>query len=131
MMQEGQAPADWSADPMGRHQYRYWDGASWTGHVADGGEASEDPLGGVAADSSAGAPAEPDMTIESLVREFMVDHESDLTLMDIDWIRRIVNEGCSAEVLRVAHIHSGKTVHLFMKELAGHHFIERVPWQTA
>lgn len=37
-------PAAWYADPLGRHQYRYWDGASWTDHVADDGRASVDPL---------------------------------------------------------------------------------------
>ena len=30
-------PANWYPDPMGRHQYRYWDGAQWTQHVADDG----------------------------------------------------------------------------------------------
>ncbi len=40
----GAAPADWYPDPTGRHQYRYWDGATWTEHVADGGESGLDPL---------------------------------------------------------------------------------------
>lgn len=39
----GSAPG-WYADPSGRHQYRYWDGASWTADVADSGQASVDPL---------------------------------------------------------------------------------------
>lgn len=34
----------WHADPMGRHQFRYWDGSFWTDHVADGGTASIDPV---------------------------------------------------------------------------------------
>lgn len=38
--------ADWYEDPTKRHQYRYWDGASWTPHVADNGKASIDPLEG-------------------------------------------------------------------------------------
>ncbi len=38
------APPAWYADPMGRHEYRYWDGAAWTVHVADAGEQSTDPL---------------------------------------------------------------------------------------
>lgn len=38
------AAADWYPDPVGRHQYRYWDGTSWTDHVADDGKASVDPL---------------------------------------------------------------------------------------
>lgn len=39
-----QAAADWCEDPTGRHQYRYWDGASWTDHVSDDGRQSVDPL---------------------------------------------------------------------------------------
>src|SRR5215472_12322174 len=37
-------PAGWYADPAGRHEYRYWDGASWTSGVADGGITANDPL---------------------------------------------------------------------------------------
>lgn len=37
-------PAAWYIDPAGRHQYRYWDGATWTDHVADNGAQSLDPL---------------------------------------------------------------------------------------
>jgi hypothetical protein len=40
----GTAP-DWYPDPAGRHEFRYWDGASWTQNVADGGAQSVDPLG--------------------------------------------------------------------------------------
>jgi uncharacterized RDD family membrane protein YckC len=36
-------PARWAPDPLGRHQYRYWDGAQWTDHVADDGRVSADP----------------------------------------------------------------------------------------
>jgi hypothetical protein len=38
-------PAQWYADPTGRHEYRYWDGSSWTSHVADAGQTASDPLG--------------------------------------------------------------------------------------
>jgi hypothetical protein len=38
------APAGWIADPTGRHQFRYWDGAAWTDVVADNGQQSADPL---------------------------------------------------------------------------------------
>ncbi|MDH3705168.1 MAG: DUF2510 domain-containing protein [Acidimicrobiia bacterium] len=34
----------WHADPLGRHESRYWDGAQWTEHVADAGVQSTDPL---------------------------------------------------------------------------------------
>jgi FtsH-binding integral membrane protein len=37
-------PAHWAADPSGRHEYRYWDGARWTDHVADQGRPSLDPI---------------------------------------------------------------------------------------
>lgn len=37
-------PADWYPDPTGRHAHRYWDGAVWTGHVADNGVSSWDPI---------------------------------------------------------------------------------------
>jgi hypothetical protein len=40
----GGAKPDWYEDPMGRHQYRYWDGMAWTADVADSGQTSTDPL---------------------------------------------------------------------------------------
>jgi hypothetical protein len=35
-------PPNWLADPTGRHELRYWNGAAWTTHVADDGKQSED-----------------------------------------------------------------------------------------
>jgi Protein of unknown function (DUF2510)/HIRAN domain len=39
----------WYTDPTGRHEYRYWDGTSWTDRVADqsivGSDSSEMPAG--------------------------------------------------------------------------------------
>lgn len=41
------APAGaWHPDPTGRHQQRWWDGATWTDQVADNGAVSTDPAGG-------------------------------------------------------------------------------------
>jgi hypothetical protein len=37
------APPQWSPDPSGRHQLRYWDGSAWSHHVADAGLTSTDP----------------------------------------------------------------------------------------
>jgi thiol:disulfide interchange protein len=37
-------PPGWFPDPTGRHDHRWWDGAEWTGHVADAGVASLDGL---------------------------------------------------------------------------------------
>lgn len=36
-------PAGWYPDPTGRHQHRYWQGATWTELVSDAGCTSNDP----------------------------------------------------------------------------------------
>jgi hypothetical protein len=36
-------PPSWAADPTGRHQWRYWDGKTWTDFVGDNGRQSRDP----------------------------------------------------------------------------------------
>lgn len=57
-MPEQQNPAaDWYADPLRRDQYRYWDGAQWTQHVADEGVASVDALEATAETQAAGTDA--------------------------------------------------------------------------
>jgi uncharacterized protein YxjI len=37
------APAGWFADPLGRHEMRYYDGTQWTEHVSSHGRTSIDP----------------------------------------------------------------------------------------
>ncbi len=37
------SPAAWYADPLGRHEFRYYDGAQWTEHVSSHGRTSIDP----------------------------------------------------------------------------------------
>ncbi len=37
-------PAGWYGDPSGRHQYRYWNGTSWTEQVMSNNTQSVDPL---------------------------------------------------------------------------------------
>ncbi len=36
-------PPGWHPDPSGRHEYRYWDGYTWTAGVSDQGIESIDP----------------------------------------------------------------------------------------
>jgi uncharacterized protein len=38
--------AQWYSDPSGRHEYRYWNGASWTDGIANNGQAGKDALAG-------------------------------------------------------------------------------------
>jgi hypothetical protein len=38
------SPPGWFPDPAARHETRYWDGARWTEHVADGQTTSTDPV---------------------------------------------------------------------------------------
>lgn len=52
-------PPGWNPDPTGRHEYRYWDGSSWTDDVSDQGVTAVDPLGGGAAGGEQTAPFEP------------------------------------------------------------------------
>jgi len=40
----GGAAPGWYPDPSGRHQFRYWNGVTWTEHVSTGGTTSTDPL---------------------------------------------------------------------------------------
>jgi hypothetical protein len=39
------AGSGWFPDPARAHQFRYFDGFSWTDHVSDGGTTSHSPLG--------------------------------------------------------------------------------------
>ena len=54
----------WNPDPAGRHEYRYWDGSTWTDDVSDNGVTSTDPIGAAggapgATDPAPTAPLEP------------------------------------------------------------------------
>jgi len=40
---ESAVPAGWYADPSGRFELRYWDGAAWTEHVSRAGQQFTDP----------------------------------------------------------------------------------------
>jgi len=57
----GEPQAAWYADPFGRHEQRWWDGARWTEKVRDSGVSGIDPPGITEAPHGFGetAPAEP------------------------------------------------------------------------
>ncbi len=40
----GPITPDWYPDPMGRHEFRFWDGTSWTEHVSSHGRQSTDAM---------------------------------------------------------------------------------------
>ncbi|MGP5714514.1 DUF4041 domain-containing protein [Brachybacterium tyrofermentans] len=44
MNEKGTTPQGWYHDPSGRHELRWWDGASWRDAVIDQGIRSDDPL---------------------------------------------------------------------------------------
>ena len=48
-MSEGEIPAAWHPDPLGRNELRYWDGTGWTDHVSSNGVQAIDPVQGTAA----------------------------------------------------------------------------------
>lgn len=49
----------WHLDPSGRHQHRFWDGATWTDQVADNGVTDRDPLPSAAPEGGGGRPTDP------------------------------------------------------------------------
>ncbi len=55
-MSELVAPGGWHPDPLGRHEFRWWDGAIWTANVSDRGVAAVDPAGLGVAVASEGEP---------------------------------------------------------------------------
>ncbi|MGM1016780.1 MAG: DUF4041 domain-containing protein [Actinomycetota bacterium] len=55
-MSNDTTPAYWAADPTGRYEQRYWDGAVWTEHVYSGGMQSVDALAGSAAQQDSASP---------------------------------------------------------------------------
>ncbi|NNE11301.1 MAG: DUF2510 domain-containing protein [Ilumatobacter sp.] len=44
-MNDPSFPSGWFPDPLGRHEYRFFNGRSWTSDVSDGGQRYVDPLG--------------------------------------------------------------------------------------
>lgn len=55
------APAGWHPDPRGRHEHRYWDGTTWTDHVADAGQMSIDPVDEVSTPIAPSGPSRVDL----------------------------------------------------------------------
>jgi Septum formation/Protein of unknown function (DUF2510) len=49
----------WNPDPTGRHEYRYWDGTTWTDDVSDNGITSVDPVTAGGPGAAPTAPYEP------------------------------------------------------------------------
>jgi len=54
----GTHPANWYPDPLGRHEYRYFDGNQWTEHVSDHGRQGVDPPVGTSTVPTVNRPTE-------------------------------------------------------------------------
>lgn len=52
------SPPNWYPDPMGRHEYRWFDGANWTDSVSSHGVQSLDPVQAPPAPAAAATPAD-------------------------------------------------------------------------
>ena len=84
-----QAPADWYADPFGRHEHRYWDGLQWTEHVASAGQQAVDapivppppqhssqPVNAAAAQPASTRLSTANMKVRRQVRKLGVDDDT-------------------------------------------------------
>jgi Protein of unknown function (DUF2510) len=56
MANEPENRARWLPDPTGRHQYRFWNGSSWSDDVSNNGTTGKDPLGDSPMESPTVAP---------------------------------------------------------------------------
>lgn len=50
-------PSGWFPDPLGRHEHRYFNGATWTSDVSDAGQRRVDPFGTAPGPAPAGGPS--------------------------------------------------------------------------
>lgn len=59
-MSEPSVPPGWFPDPWKEHAFRYWDGATWTGHVSDGAGFTQNAAPGAVPPASwQGGPPNP------------------------------------------------------------------------
>jgi hypothetical protein len=99
---DGGVQPGWYADPLGRFELRYYNGAAWTADVSNGGHRFVDPLGiDVGPFRPAATPVaahEHDSTVGSLATASMV---LGIIAVAIAWIPFIVVLGAIAAVLAV------------------------------
>jgi hypothetical protein len=100
---------------MKRHQYRYWDGASWTDYVADDGKQSSDPM------------TAPPPSPAGVLRDFLVEHGDEISEMSgplefIDVLRDLVITDFDESAVRRAVQQPGRKGELASDflEQAGH-----------
>lgn len=55
----------WLPDPSGRHEYRYWDGTTWTDDVSDAGTTSVDPAPGLTPPGGPGPAGDPTAVMDA------------------------------------------------------------------
>ncbi len=103
MANDGGVQPGWYADPLGRFELRYFNGAAWTADVSNGGQRFVDPLGvAVGSRQESGRPSPvPDSgsKVSSVATASMV---LGIIAVAIAWMPFIVVFGAIAAVLAVA-----------------------------
>lgn len=98
MANDGGARPGWYADPLGRFELRYYNGATWTADVSTGGERFVDPLG-IDVGRHSAQPARSGATENASTSLATASMVLGIVAVAIAWIPFIVVVGAIAAVL--------------------------------
>ena len=98
MANDGGARPGWYADPLGRFELRYYNGATWTADVSTGGERFVDPLG-IDVGQHSGQPARSGATASAPTSLATASMVLGIVAVAIAWIPFVVVVGAIAAVL--------------------------------
>jgi hypothetical protein len=95
---DGGVRPGWYADPLGRFELRYYNGATWTADVSTGGERFVDPLG-IDVGGHSGQPARSGATESSPTSLATASMVLGIVAVAIAWIPFVVVVGAIAAVI--------------------------------
>jgi hypothetical protein len=95
---DGGARPGWYADPLGRFELRYYNGAAWTADVSTGGERFVDPLG-IDVQQNSGQPARSRAAMQAPTSLATASMVLGIVAVAIAWIPFVVVVGAIAAVL--------------------------------